>query len=37
MNVPGEPEGHWAWRFEWSQLAEPDAVRLAALAALYGR
>ncbi len=37
MNLPGQAEGHWAWRFEWSQVQPMHAERLAALARIYGR
>ncbi|MEO8123818.1 MAG: 4-alpha-glucanotransferase [Burkholderiales bacterium] len=37
MNLPGQPDGHWAWRFEWPQLEVEHAERLAALSTLYGR
>jgi 4-alpha-glucanotransferase len=37
MNLPGHAEGHWAWRFEWSQVQPQHAERLAALARIYGR
>ena len=37
MNRPGEAQGHWAWRFEWSQVQPEHAERLAALARLYDR
>lgn len=37
MNLPGQADGHWAWRFDWSQLGVEHAERLAALSKLYGR
>ncbi len=37
MNLPGQPEGHWEWRFEWSQLPDQRTQELAALSRLYGR
>ncbi len=37
MNLPGEPEGNWAWRFDETQLQAAHASRLAELSALYGR
>jgi 4-alpha-glucanotransferase len=37
MNRPGEGEGHWAWRFDWSQVQPEHAQRLAAMVRLYGR
>lgn len=37
MNLPGQAEGHWEWRFEWSQLRDGHTAELAALSSLYGR
>ena len=37
MNLPGEGDGHWAWRFGWNQVAPLHGERLAALTQLYGR
>ncbi|KQP35503.1 4-alpha-glucanotransferase [Pseudorhodoferax sp. Leaf274] len=37
MNLPGEGEGHWAWRFGWDMVRPEHAERLAALTLLYGR
>jgi 4-alpha-glucanotransferase len=37
MNLPGQSEGHWEWRFEWSQVAADRAEKLRDLARLYGR
>ncbi len=37
MNLPGQPDGHWTWRFDWPQLEDAFAQRLAALSTLYGR
>jgi 4-alpha-glucanotransferase len=37
MNIPGTCEGNWMWRFEWSQLTEELAGRLAHLVKLFGR
>lgn len=37
MNLPGQADGHWAWRFDSAQLRDADAFRLAALSRLYGR
>ncbi len=37
MNIPGTCEGNWSWRFEWSQLTEERAGRLAHLVKLFGR
>jgi 4-alpha-glucanotransferase len=32
MNVPGQPEGNWSWRFTWDQLNDGRAAWLAGLA-----
>jgi 4-alpha-glucanotransferase len=32
MNVPGQPEGNWSWRFTWDQLNDGRADWLATLA-----
>ena len=37
MNLPGQGEGHWEWRFEWAQVRPEHAQRLAGLCKLYGR
>ena len=37
MNKPGRPEGCWAWRFTWADVAPHHADRLRRLCALYGR
>ncbi|MBK6864567.1 MAG: 4-alpha-glucanotransferase [Ideonella sp.] len=37
MNLPGEAEGNWGWRFEWTQVEPWHGERLAALCRLYGR
>ncbi len=37
MNFPGQSEGWWSWRFEWSQVHGWHAHRLGELARLYGR
>jgi 4-alpha-glucanotransferase len=37
MNFPGQGEGHWEWRFSWSQVMPEHAPRLAGLCRLYGR
>lgn len=37
MNVPGTTEGNWRWRFDWAQVPDDLAGRLARLASLYGR
>ena len=37
MNLPGNAEGCWTWRFEWSQVEPWHAERLAHLARLFRR
>jgi 4-alpha-glucanotransferase len=37
MNLPGQGEGHWEWRFSWSQVRPLHAERLARLGELYRR
>ena len=37
MNMPGEPEGNWAWRLAEGELTDEHAEWLAALAEIYGR
>lgn len=37
MNLPGEGEGHWAWRFGWDMVRPAHAEQLATLTRLYGR
>jgi len=37
MNTPGTSKGNWRWRFQWSQVEEGLAERLAQLNQLYGR
>ncbi|MBE2244358.1 MAG: 4-alpha-glucanotransferase [Burkholderiaceae bacterium] len=37
MNLPGQPEGNWVWRFEPAQLQAARAAQLAGLSRLYGR
>ena len=37
MNFPGQAEGWWDWRFEWSQVRPGHAERLALLCRLYRR
>ncbi len=37
MNLPGDGEGHWAWRFTWDMVQPEHAERLLALTHLYGR
>lgn len=37
MNVPGQGERCWRWRFDWSQFGPEPAERLAGLCRLYRR
>jgi 4-alpha-glucanotransferase len=37
MNLPGQGQGWWSWRFQWSQVHPWHADRLAELVRLYGR
>ena len=37
FNRPGEPEGHWEWRFRWEQLDPQCVDKLAHLSEIYGR
>ena len=37
MNRPGEPEGNWAWRFEWPEVADWHARRLREISSAHGR
>lgn len=37
MNVPGLPDGNWAWRFAWPSLTEAHIQSLRKLNDLYGR
>jgi 4-alpha-glucanotransferase len=37
MNTPGTTEGNWQWRFEWQQLPDVLAHRLAEMCRLYDR
>ena len=37
MNLPGQGEGYWEWRFEWQQVLPGHAQRLAHLCRLYRR
>lgn len=37
MNVPGEPDGNWGWRFRWSDLPAGRHEWLRELARTYGR
>jgi 4-alpha-glucanotransferase len=37
MNFPGQSEGWWQWRMQWSQVHDWHAQRLAGLCRLYDR
>lgn len=37
MNFPGQSEGWWEWRLQWSQVHPWHAQRLLSLCQLYGR
>lgn len=37
MNTPGTTSGNWNWRFQWCQLTDERAGKLAHLVALYDR
>lgn len=37
MNTPGTIEGNWRWRFQWHQLLDERAGRLAHLVGLFNR
>ena len=37
MNVPSLPGAQWRWRFDWSQLGDWQAPRLASLSRAHGR
>lgn len=37
MNVPGRSRGCWEWRFEWHQVGDAPAARLAAMTQAHGR
>lgn len=37
MNFPGQGEGHWGWRFDWSQVRPQHAEALRHLCVLYRR
>ena len=37
MNFPGQSEGWWQWRLQWSQVQDWHAQRLAGLCRLYDR
>jgi 4-alpha-glucanotransferase len=37
MNTPGQAEGCWGWRFEWSQVDDAPGLRLADMTRAHGR
>ncbi len=37
MNLPGQAEGNWGWRFRWEQLGAKERAKLADLTAVYNR
>jgi hypothetical protein len=37
MNIPGEAEGNWRWRFQADQLTAEIKARLAELTSVYSR
>jgi 4-alpha-glucanotransferase len=37
VNLPGKPDGNWAWRYREDQLRPEHAERLAELTEVYGR
>lgn len=37
MNFPGQADGNWRWRFEWSQVDERRTAWLAEVARTFGR
>lgn len=37
MNLPGQSEGYWEWRFNWAQVQPKHAQRLAQFVHLYRR
>ncbi len=37
MNIPGEADGHWGWRFEFSQITHEVRAHLADLTYVYQR
>ncbi len=37
MNVPGRPDGNWAWRFRWQMVNDWHTSRMRDMVALYGR
>jgi 4-alpha-glucanotransferase len=37
MNTPGQAQGCWTWRFDWSEVNDLPAARLAAMTHAHGR
>ncbi len=37
MNLPGEGQGQWSWRFDWAQLQDWQARRLREVSIAHGR
>ena len=37
MNLPGQPEGNWEWRFSWDQIRPEHTVALAEMSAADNR
>ena len=37
MNLPGQAEGQWRWRFAWAQFQPWQAARLRRISAAHGR
>ncbi len=37
MNLPGQSEGYWEWRFDWPQVAPELAQKLYEITAVHGR
>ncbi len=37
MNLPGQSEGYWEWRFAWEQVGPEHAEKLYEISALHGR
>lgn len=37
MNIPGQPDDNWEWRFSWHQVTSEQTLALATISAEYGR
>jgi 4-alpha-glucanotransferase len=37
MNVPGQGEGNWTWRFTWADVQPSHAAQMLRMSQLYGR